>query len=66
MARRTFNLDATPAGQDWIKQGAWDIPATNPAELRGYLAQRGISRTEFKRRPVYKAHVKDMPWLKDL
>jgi hypothetical protein len=59
-----LNLDANLEQADWIKGGAWDIPAQNADELLQYLVARGLTWDGFKALPVYRANVDRIPWLK--
>ena len=59
----TLNLDATNTNADWIKLGAWDIPATTADELRAYLNDRGITVADFKSLPVYTLNQHKISWL---
>lgn len=60
-----LQLDATLAQADWPKV-VWDIPADNVNDLKVWLFKKGTTPKQFKRLPVYKANVRQMPWLKDL
>ncbi len=57
---------------DWIKRGSWDLwaldggPVENVDQLRRLLLHLQIPVGVFKQLEVYKAHLKDKPWLKDL
>jgi hypothetical protein len=53
-------------GGDWIKAGRWDIPASNIHELREWLMAQQMNPSTFKELPVYRAHVDEMPWLREL
>lgn len=59
----TLDLDRDVANADWTKRYSWDIPASNPAELYAYLAQRGIAVADFKKLPVFQANESALPWL---
>ncbi len=64
-----LNIDA--ADSDWIKRGAWDIWGRdglidNAPDLREWLYGARMTVEEFKQLTVYKAHLEDMPWLRDL
>lgn len=62
--RRLVNIDEVDG--DWIKRGRWDLPATNLSELRAWLAEHGMTVSQFKRLDVYKANVKRLRWLQKL
>lgn len=61
-------LDIDAVDGDWIKRGAWDIPAWSVGELRAWLDRQGMTVAEFKELEVYRAHVgdPDMGWLREL
>jgi hypothetical protein len=63
-----LHLDARAEDADWIKAGAWDIPADNIEELIEYLMGEGISPADFKTWVVYRSNVgrPGMEWLRDL
>ena len=63
------NVDA--ADGDWIKRGAWDIwrgdrLIDNVLDLREWIHNAQMSVDEFKQLVVYRSHLDDMPWLKEL
>ncbi len=62
-----YNLDSLSHNQDWPKSLAWDLPTTK-AEFLAWACRDGVDLEEFKRLPVYQAHVDDagLEWLRTL
>jgi hypothetical protein len=62
--------DESVDGADWIKRGAFDLTASlgiaSADELRAWLDAHGTSVEDFKTLPVYRAHLDDVPWLREL
>lgn len=61
-----LNIDADVSNADWVKQGVWNLPVSNAAELYVFLAERAVTVAHFKTLPVYKSNVGRMPWLDDI
>jgi hypothetical protein len=60
-----IHADDTDENADWIKRGTWDLP-TDKAEFLAFLRASGTSVAEFKQFPIYRWHVDEIPWLRDL
>jgi len=63
----SYNLDSLSHNQDWTKALAWDLPTTT-AECLAWARRGDVDLEEFKRLPVYEAHVDDpgLEWLRTL
>jgi len=65
--RVVLEPDKDDDSADWPKQ-TWDLPFTNAADLRAWLASRNDSVEWFKTLPVYRGNVDKpgMEWLREL
>lgn len=59
-----INIDENPSNADWLHAN-WNLPPYRTPAFFRYLEKRGITLTEFKKGPKYKAAEKKGMIVKD-
>ncbi|PWT72664.1 MAG: hypothetical protein C5B60_09265 [Chloroflexi bacterium] len=64
--KKPWHADADPHNRDWLRTRTWDQLPEDVVSLRHFLAFLGMSGEQFRKTPVYLAHVTSRPWLREL